>query len=362
MPDFPKVQSGDSLAIRADVWNAVLDSARDYAGRERGTTGGPVSGPAIPRAVVRVRNATGVALAVGHVVKIADASLAVDVANPSFNSTPVFDVEEIDAADNALAVMLEPVADEAFGRACIQGVAIALVDVGDVGHGYASAVATEYKLTSGATGSVRLLSVPAGTGEQSVAVLLSGAPSGTAGDGFTAVAARYVTSPTTVTITTPAPTQLLNCGDTVAVLDGGFDTGGFFVGDLFTVPSDGYYLCGMQGELYSPSTPLGAYPVMITFQQWAPVSYGPILMIEYVLTDGLDRATFNCCSLHYLGAGERYRPYITCNDTSLHPFDVEVSQFRSWMIKMDAVGAGSGGGSVPDGVGSYAGYSRFGSV
>jgi len=181
MPETPKVLPGDPLAIPAGTWNAVLDLIAERRIRTGGAKGPNFLPDAItPQTVVYVQNSTGTALTVGASFRIGDAVTAVSATAPTFNAVPVFDGLAVEATTDTVAVALEPIADGAIGRAVIQGVAIATVEVGDVAHRYASPTAGGVYLTSGAFGPIRLVSVPGGTGSQTVAVLLTG---GTVGVG-----------------------------------------------------------------------------------------------------------------------------------------------------------------------------------
>lgn len=174
MPTDRRVSAGERIRIPADTWNDVLETVRRARGSRLGSGGsGPLADAVGASVVVLIQNATGAALDEGACLAIGDALVTVGI---DFADEPIFSGDTPASATDAVAVLVEPLANGEIGRAVIQGVAVATVDVGSVGHGYASPASGDAFLTSGTTGPVRILSTPGGTGSQTVAVLLTGAP------------------------------------------------------------------------------------------------------------------------------------------------------------------------------------------
>lgn len=178
MPTDRRVSAGERIRIPADTWNDVLETVRRARGSRLGSGGsGPLADAVGASTIVLLQNDTGAALDAGACLAIGDAMVTVGI---DFADEPIFSGDTPGSATDAVAVLVEPLANGEIGRAVIQGVAVATVDVGSVGHGYAAPASGDAFLTSGTSGPVRILSTPGGTGSQTVAVLLTG---GTVGVG-----------------------------------------------------------------------------------------------------------------------------------------------------------------------------------
>lgn len=364
MPEPSKVFPGDPLRIPAGTWNALLDllARLPRSGGARGSDFLPDDISA--QTVVYVQNSTGVALALGDVIRLADAVTAVSATAPAFNVQPVFDGLDVDGSTDTIAIALEPIADGSIGRAIVQGVAIATVSISDIAHRYASPGAGVAYLTSGATGAVRLLSVPAGTGSQTVAVLLSNAGTTDPGEGFIGVAARFVvTNPYTVTFSGPTDDQWVPVGDTADGTSLTFDTGDLYNSNQIWIPSDGYYLFNMEATLITSATVPTGYAQDLILYEYAPTAFGDALLTASI-PEGTDTQSVNLSVVRYMAAGKKFQLYAPSVDPMSFPYDLEIHNLRVSCVKLDAVGAGSwgsGGTTSGDGIGSYAGLARFGS-
>ena len=132
-----RVEAGQSLkrAISAQRWNDLCDAADIVHGRRGGVTQADIRGPALSYVPVLVRNdgtaniEKGESLAItGLVIQPTGTVGGVDVIvvgdEPSNN----------DETDQPFVVAVEPIAQNAIGRAAIDGVVVAKLNVTDSDH------------------------------------------------------------------------------------------------------------------------------------------------------------------------------------------------------------------------------------
>jgi len=159
--------------VQRETFNQLLAAAN------RRTTGsGPLSNGPIPPAVGCLVKWTGAALPEFSIVGVGDSVLDPDDRPFAAGDTPIFE-GAAPALGDAIAITREPcpAAGERLLRAVLLGVAEVDVDVTDAGHTFAAAIVGDTaKLESAASGPVRILHKPAGTGVGRCVVLVGPKP------------------------------------------------------------------------------------------------------------------------------------------------------------------------------------------
>ena len=158
-----RVAPGDPLEIKAATWNVVEGVVAERLGG--------ASGPALtdlrPACVVWARNGTGADRVAGDVLKLGASEVSVANAPRAVNVSPLFTGSTPGAAADAVGVLLDDVPAGTVGRAAVQGVCLAKVNVTSTSHKYAAPTASQVYLTSSNTfGPVALLGTPGSTGTQ----------------------------------------------------------------------------------------------------------------------------------------------------------------------------------------------------
>jgi hypothetical protein len=180
-----KVRSGSRLRIRARDWNQIADAANAFAAGQVGQTVDPAAGPQ-HGIVVPVHNASGEDRDRFEVLGIKGATFSPLTDLPAFQSTVVFEGDTPTEPSHVgkFVVLLEPLADDAIGRAIIAGpvaVQISVEDNSQADRADISDGQAEY-LATGPSGGAQVLWRAGGTGLQWAYVLLgtpSGPPNGT---------------------------------------------------------------------------------------------------------------------------------------------------------------------------------------
>jgi hypothetical protein len=164
-----KVTAGQGIPRSANLWNNIIDSANEFAQRRRMGDGGGSAGSLSSTDLIKVKNSSGAAIRLGEVLELAGIVItAID------RGSMWFDGDEPDAT-RPFCIALQDMPEDSIDRAQMSGVTIALVNVGDAGHGYAEVVSGDPVLHSAVSGPVRILYKPSGTGEKTCAVLLGAA-------------------------------------------------------------------------------------------------------------------------------------------------------------------------------------------
>ena len=221
---FDKVSPGSEggTTIYSARWvNAVSDAARYYHQEVAGGASKSRAGIKFPTDLVLVENVTEGDLPQGSVVQLGNHLLTeVDSRNPIYEG----DVPA-DPAYLAWAILLQPLPEDEFGPAQMSGVCLALVDVIDVGHSHANAVAGETVLESGISGPIEILTLPDETGEQLLLCRLSVAPPSGTGEAEESIAngAAGDIEPDLGTLTSPTGSglseEMVNIGPAVETGD-----------------------------------------------------------------------------------------------------------------------------------------------
>lgn len=211
-----KVSSGQGIPRSAALWNNIIDSANDFAMRRMGSGGG-YGGSLASTDLIKIKNSSGAAIRLGEVLELDGIVIStVDRGAMWFDG-------DAPNATRPFCIALQDIPEDAIDRAQVSGVTIALVDVGDANHGYAEVVSGDPVLQSAASGPVRILYKPSGTGEKTCAVLIGGSTSdlqlgkldgSLSYEGSATVSIWDGTSDTTVNVT--AYDWLLKSGQSIA--------------------------------------------------------------------------------------------------------------------------------------------------
>ncbi|MCC6492643.1 MAG: hypothetical protein IT424_06455 [Pirellulales bacterium] len=174
MSELKRFHTGERVTGWPDrTWNElVAGEERDRASHAPGGRGPLARAPGPVHA--RVRNDTGAALGKGRAVALG----AVLVEPTEEDESAVFlglqfAGEEPTADSRLLAIVLEPLAEDAIGAAVIPTAVWARVDVADEAHEFAAPQASTL-LASAASGSIPILWKQSGTGEKWAVVSLAG--------------------------------------------------------------------------------------------------------------------------------------------------------------------------------------------
>lgn len=161
-----KVKSGDPLRIPAATFNTFIDAARDYLGRRQQST--RRDRPAFRQSgIVLVRNDSGSDRERFDILGVDGPVFTPDADEDAFkNAVALAGVTPSESTHKgSFAVLLEPAAAGEFAQACLDGVCIAKVDVGDASYTYAEITGGDCsRLAAAGRGSARILWKESGTG------------------------------------------------------------------------------------------------------------------------------------------------------------------------------------------------------
>ena len=173
---FKKVQSGQALRIPAEAFNAFVDAARDYRGRQqtRETEGQPKLRQS---GIIRVKNGSGADRNWFEILGI-DRSVFTPSDNlETFQNEVVLVGVTPDGEDHAgrFCVLLEPLAANAIGLAVISGVCPDRVHINEASDSFAEVQDNDVtQLKTGGSGSATILWKESGTSENKWAVVRLG--------------------------------------------------------------------------------------------------------------------------------------------------------------------------------------------
>lgn len=197
-----RVVPGQPVRHSAELWNALIDSARSVRERELSRPGGPIES-GLDQQIVRVRNNSGAGVARSAVLAISDPIILPEDSLDQFHRATAFEGSTPTSSTPAgqWCVTLEPIPDGAIGRAVIGGIARVKVDAVASTEDFA-----EFKedttecLICDAEGTARILWLET-TGEICWAVvrLGDGAPGGGGGGSLTATYIGYGSGSNTLT-------------------------------------------------------------------------------------------------------------------------------------------------------------------
>ena len=153
-----KVSPGDPLRMPAETFNTFIDVARDFQQRQRGVHR-DAQRDRLDTGLVLVRNTSGAARGRFDVLGIDGPAIHPDDNLLEFQSRVILKgVLPAEAHAGRFVVLLEPLADGAIGRACVDGACVVQVEVDSAEARLADVVAGQTgKLAARASGSVRIL-------------------------------------------------------------------------------------------------------------------------------------------------------------------------------------------------------------
>lgn len=162
-----KLSAGEPFRVTANTWNELVDVADERRAARLGGPG-PVPLAALrPACAVWVRNNTGADRVAGDVLKLGASEVSVADAPRAVNVAPLFGGSTPGATADPVGVLQDDVPAGTVGRAAVQGVCLAKVNVTSTTHKYAAPTASQVYLTSSNTfGPVALLGTPGSTGVQ----------------------------------------------------------------------------------------------------------------------------------------------------------------------------------------------------
>jgi len=157
-PTLRKVRSGDPLVIPAATFNAFVDAAQDFQGRQRSAT--QHSAPDWRQTgITPVRNDSGADRARFDVLGISGPVITPTANADAFKERVALKgIVPTAAHTGRFVVLLEPVTNGAIGRGVVAGVTIARVKIASEAHTLAEVLAGDAaKLQSADTGTATLL-------------------------------------------------------------------------------------------------------------------------------------------------------------------------------------------------------------
>jgi hypothetical protein len=175
-----KVATGDKFQVKASTWNSFIDAAAHHKNTQLRLGTDTLRG-SIKTGIILVRNDSGSLLEQFMPVILNDLIIQPDddEKEQEFkNRAPVFSGKKVstDNKDKPFAILQVPLESEKIGKALIQGITPAKVNIGNESHQYAKLDATE--LVSCNSGIGRILWKESGTGEKWVLLQLGGGGSG----------------------------------------------------------------------------------------------------------------------------------------------------------------------------------------
>jgi hypothetical protein len=164
MNPFQHVKPGDKLRFSAASYNAMADAAKAHALRSGGSTLPVANRPG----VVLVENNSGGDIDAFGVLAISGASFSeTDLSSFKYQQIFTGDTPATEQDEGLFVVTQQPIKSGSIGYAVASGVTVVKVDMRDESHKYAEVTDDDKtKLTSGPSGSARILHVGSGTGDK----------------------------------------------------------------------------------------------------------------------------------------------------------------------------------------------------
>ena len=157
------VKAGDPLEIRAPVWNAMLDAARDRQARGHATERTP--GPDFRGVPILIKNNSGADRSQYDILGVSGVVFA--AMDDGFKQRIVLTgvTPATGSHEGKFAVLAEPIGDGDIGSAVVDGTTICQVNITDAAHEFADiANGDAAKLVSGETGPTQIIWIESGTG------------------------------------------------------------------------------------------------------------------------------------------------------------------------------------------------------
>lgn len=181
-----KVRSGEQLVIKASTWNAFIDAA-NFTKEQRQNQFGKGLRSGVSAGVVLIKNAEPELRDRFTALVLNDIAVPPSANENEFVSCPpVFIGQKMtdEREGRPYAILLEPVAAGAIGRAMVFGIVPAKVSIQDADDQYAVPTpnSSAGALQSDSTGVARIVWKAGGTGAQWCLLQLGGAGGGSGGD------------------------------------------------------------------------------------------------------------------------------------------------------------------------------------
>jgi len=165
------VKAGDPLEIRAPVWNAFIDAARDNQARQHATE--RIPGPDFRGVPVLIKNSSGGNL--GRYSVLGISGVAFSATDDGFKQRVVFTgvTPATNSHEGKFVILAAPIDNGDIGPAVVDGSTICQVNITNTSHKYAEVANSDSaKLVSTAEGSAQILWAESGTGTKWVVVRL----------------------------------------------------------------------------------------------------------------------------------------------------------------------------------------------
>jgi hypothetical protein len=162
---FKKVQPGQRLHIPAAAYNAFVDAAQAHRSQQHNVQQPPGESLPLP-GMIKVRNLTGQGCDRYNILSVGSPIIAPSQNLQQFKNQLAFNAVEPYApiSNFRYAILAEPLADEAIGRATLAGPSVVRIEVISSTHQYANPVAGQVGyLRSDQTGLFRILWKESGT-------------------------------------------------------------------------------------------------------------------------------------------------------------------------------------------------------
>ena len=175
-----KVATGEKFQVKASTWNSFIDAAAHHKNTQLKLGSGALRSNS-KTGIILVRNDSGSLLEQFMPVVLDDLIIQPDneEKEQEFKSRiPVFSGRKVSAdnKDKPFTILQVPLESEKIGKALLQGITPAKVNIGNESHEYAKLDATG--LVSACNGIGRILWKESGTGEKWVLLQLGGGGSG----------------------------------------------------------------------------------------------------------------------------------------------------------------------------------------
>lgn len=173
---------GEAFPFGAGFWNPVLQAAADFRASQSPQPAGPAGSLPGQHAIqVLVRNESSGTVDRHGVLRISGIAITPTAAEARFRDRPIFIGQAPNGSStHGIVVTIEPIKQNAIGRAIIVGLAVAKVNVTDAAHKFAKPVNTNTtKFDSDAAEGFPLIwGVHTGTQPSWCAILLGSGPAG----------------------------------------------------------------------------------------------------------------------------------------------------------------------------------------
>ncbi len=173
LDQFKRAVAGSPLRLSASDWNDMREAAGLLERDQPDLSAGVPTMAVNPCLKVIVYNASASQRTAGDILSVTTALAEFPTKMREAARRPVLSGTTPTAITNTVVVLLDPIASGAYGQAAVEGVATCTVSILNTSHLYATpTVGDATKLTSAATGPIRILTPQTSTGDKSCMVLL----------------------------------------------------------------------------------------------------------------------------------------------------------------------------------------------